>query len=55
MKRYGQGLLLLTFLSLTACGVKPGTVEPPEGYEDVQFPRTYPDPRYDPAPGLENK
>lgn len=40
-------LILLTF-SLTACGKKPGFVDPPPNVEEDQFPRTYPDPSTDP-------
>ena len=41
------GLLLLS-MSVAACGIKPGHVDPPPGAEDTVFPRTYPVP--EPAP-----
>lgn len=44
-----------SILALSACGVKPPYVDPPEGAEHSDFPRTYP---YDDTirqPGLENK
>ena len=34
--------LSLMLLGVSACGVKPGSLEPPEGVEDNQFPRNYP-------------
>ena len=39
-------LTLLTLLccALAGCGIKPGSVEPPEGSEGTAFPRTYPAP-----------
>jgi len=47
-------LCCFVFLSLSAtlsgCGIKPGSVEPPPGAEDRVFPRTYPDPSTDPTP-----
>ncbi len=33
---------------VSACGIKPGTVDPPPGTEGTKFPRTYPDPSTDP-------
>ena len=35
-------LLALTCLTLAACGVKPGDVDPPPGAEGSTFPHTYP-------------
>ena len=32
---------------LNGCGVKPGFVDPPQGVENDEFPRTYPDPATD--------
>ena len=45
MKRTFKTILLcMTALSLlSACGVKPGSVEPPEGGKDSGFPHQYPD------------
>lgn len=40
--KYGLGLALLATLLLGACGIKPGSVEPPAGAEGKEFPRTYP-------------
>ncbi|MCB9991691.1 MAG: hypothetical protein H6867_10055 [Rhodospirillales bacterium] len=37
-------------LSLSSCGIKPDSVEPPPGAESKEFPRTYPDPSTDPKP-----
>jgi hypothetical protein len=49
-------LCMLGGLTLGACGIKPGSVSPPgaqeEGAKKDRFPRTYPDPSYDPAPAL---
>lgn len=42
-------VLVLICLSLAACGVKPGSVESPDGSEN--FPRSYPDTRVNPMPG----
>lgn len=39
--------LLILCLALTACGVKPGRVEPPAGEKADKFPHTYPDPQTD--------
>lgn len=41
-------LCLFSLLLMTACGIKPGSVDAPPGAEDRPFPRTYPAP--DPAP-----
>ena len=43
-----KALLLMTVLALSACGVKPGHVDPPAGKEADTFPRTYPSPATDP-------
>ncbi|MGH1455198.1 MAG: hypothetical protein ACRBDI_00285 [Alphaproteobacteria bacterium] len=48
-------LLIAGLFGLSACGIKPAGVEPPHGAEHDKFPHTYPDPRTDPQPGLENK
>ena len=37
-------------IGLGACGIKPSEVDPPQGEKLDTFPRTYPDPQYDPAP-----
>ncbi len=47
--------LCANILLLSACGVKPAHVDPPQGVEHDQFPRTYPDISTDPQPGLEKK
>lgn len=42
-------ILLVFCVMLAACGVKPGSVEPPGGAaQDNLFPRTYPDITTDP-------
>lgn len=41
-------LSLCVILAVTGCGVKPRDVDPPQGKENDQFPRTYPDPENDP-------
>lgn len=41
-------LSLCVILTLTGCGVKPSDVDPPQGEERDEFPRTYPDPENDP-------
>ncbi len=43
-------LCLAVTLVLSACGVKPGSVEPPEGKENTGFPHHYPDVTIDPPP-----
>ncbi len=48
-------LMAVNMVMLSACGVKPAHVDPPEGAEHHEFPHTYPDPDTDPMPGLENK
>ena len=42
-------VLALMCLSLASCGVKPGSVESPDGSDS--FPRSYPDVRTHPMPG----
>jgi len=37
-------LACFVLLSLSACGVKPSSVEPPEKVQETPFPRTYPAP-----------
>lgn len=37
-------LLLMTTLPLAACGIKPDKVSAPQGEDQDQFPRVYPDP-----------
>lgn len=34
---------------LAACGIKPANVDPPEGANESDFPRVYPDTKTDPA------
>jgi hypothetical protein len=43
-------LFTCILLSLCACGVKPGDVDPPEEVKTGEFPRTYPDLSTDPPP-----
>ncbi len=49
-----RGLFLILALgmvfSMTACGKKPGAVDPPPNIGKDNFPRTYPDPETDPKP-----
>jgi predicted small lipoprotein YifL len=42
--------ICLMTAGLAGCGIKPGQVDPPQGEKNDPFPRTYPDPKYDPAP-----
>lgn len=48
------GVLVLVMLAivsgLSACGKKPGHVDPPVGVPEEGFPHTYPDPSTDPKP-----
>lgn len=37
-------------MAVSACGVKPSTVEKPADKQDVTYPRSYPDPSTDPRP-----
>ena len=41
---------LVLVLSLTACGKRPGKIDPPPDVEDDRFPQAYPDPATDPKP-----
>ncbi len=43
-------LLSLMTAPLGGCGIKPSQVDPPQGEKNDDFPRTYPNPDYDPAP-----
>lgn len=43
--------LLIVLGLLTACGIKPSSVEPPDADKGTAFPRTYPDISTDPLPG----
>lgn len=45
-------LLLLLSAGVSACGKRPGSIDPPpsDSAERVPFPRVYPDPSTDPAP-----
>ncbi len=54
-KHHKYILLSMTSIALCSCGIKPSYVEPPQGAEHEQFPRTYPDTSTDPIVGLENK
>jgi hypothetical protein len=44
LRVWAVGFCLLMLLSLSACGVKPREVDPPEGTSS-NFPRTYPNPK----------
>lgn len=48
--RLGLALALAAALSLGGCGKKPKFVDPPQGKGDDHFPRSYPNPVYDPKP-----
>ncbi|HSK39681.1 MAG TPA: twin-arginine translocation signal domain-containing protein [Arenibaculum sp.] len=39
--------------ALGACGKKPERMEPPPGAAPSRFPRSYPNPRYEPKPDPE--
>lgn len=39
----------LTLALLAGCGIKPSEVDPPEGANEGDFPRVYPDPKTDPG------
>lgn len=41
-------LAFLALYALAACGIKPGYVDPPNGPDSSNFPRTYPDVSTDP-------
>lgn len=43
-------VFLMVSLCLSACGKKPGSVDPPLGVGKEEFPATYPDPATDPQP-----
>lgn len=43
--------LLIVLGLLTACGIKPSSVEPPDADKGNAFPRTYPDLSTDSLPG----
>jgi hypothetical protein len=43
-------LILLISCGLSACGVKPGQVDPPDDVKSKEFPRTYPDLITNPPP-----
>jgi hypothetical protein len=43
-------MFCLITAGLGGCGIKPGQVDPPQGEKNDTFPRTYPNPDYDPAP-----
>jgi hypothetical protein len=42
--------LVLAATALAGCGIKPKELQPPKGAEDIDYPRTYPDPATDPRP-----
>ena len=50
MKSTVLSLCAALVLLLSACGVKPADVSPPQGEDKDYFPRTYPDPATDPMP-----
>lgn len=37
-------LAMLAALALAGCGKKPGSMQPPAGAEDTDYPRSYPPP-----------
>jgi predicted small lipoprotein YifL len=41
----------LAILTLAGCGIKPGSLQPPEGADNTVFPRTYPSPEEKPENG----
>jgi hypothetical protein len=41
-------LLATVILGLSACGIKPSSVEPPEGSDGSSYPATYPNPSTEP-------
>jgi hypothetical protein len=43
-------MFCLITAGLGGCGIKPSQVDPPQGEKNDTFPRTYPNPDYDPAP-----
>lgn len=43
-------LLTLVVTGLSACGIKPDNVDPPEEVQSGEFPRTYPVINSDPPP-----
>jgi hypothetical protein len=43
-------LLGFALMTLTACGKRPGYVDPPPEVEEDHFPNVYPDPSTDPKP-----
>jgi len=43
-------LVVLSMLSVNACGKKPGRVDPPVGVTNDTYPLTYPDVNTDPKP-----
>jgi len=43
-------LLALLYLTLCACGIKPGQVSAPDTSKADEFPHTYPSPKTDPHP-----
>ena len=44
-------LVALTIVTLSACGVRPSTVDAPQGKEADKFPQTYPAPENDGSGG----
>lgn len=43
-------VLVMSSFVLSACGKKPGMVDPPPDVTEDRFPLTYPDPATDPRP-----
>lgn len=41
-RNYGLYLALLAIVTLSACGIKPNELKPPEGSKKTDFPKTYP-------------
>gem|GEM_PF-1449006 len=46
----GGAAALVAALTLTGCGKKPGSVDPPPWVEDDTYPASYPDVSTDPKP-----
>jgi hypothetical protein len=42
-------VLSMVTVLLAGCGIKPSHVDPPEGANEGDYPRVYPDPKNDPA------
>jgi hypothetical protein len=45
----------MTLFILSACGIKPGELSPPDAQEPDRYPAVYPNPATDPTPGHTQK